>query len=71
MCRPWKRGDHANEPAKYIRPAHDARDAAHVLGSFDAVHASHGFGHAVKRGPQNVAKQNVSHCSSLVSHDMG
>src|SRR5258708_3469970 len=71
MCPARKRRDDANKPAKYIRPAHDARDSAHILCLLYAVHAPHGFGHSVKRGAQNVAKQNVGHCTSLLSHDMG
>src|SRR6266446_2835316 len=65
--RGWKRGDHAKKPTQRILAAHDARDSAHILRLRNAVHAPHGFGHFVKPGTQNVAEENVSHCTSLVS----
>ena len=63
-----KRCDNANKPTKRILAAHDARDSAHILRLLYAVHAPHGFGHFVKPDTQNVAEENVSHCTSLVSH---
>src|SRR5260221_9591918 len=56
VCRAWKRSHDTDKPTKGIGPAHDARNSANILRLFYAVHAPHGFGHAIEPGTQNVAQ---------------